>query len=178
MQSQERTEDPENPDFHPKVEDAVTCKASLGSGKGRQIGPGRQYRRLERNNRKGWGRRRGYHRPEEGLYGTQAGPLLFLALPCFSQLQLPTLSSGLGWAGLAEPGRQEGGVGMHWLRTCPDLVSVPCWETDLQLHLGWLYGLVSSTVPTCHKQCPAFSPSSQGRRDGAVAMGKLNRQDR
>lgn len=61
------------------------------------------------------------------------------------------LRAGLGWAGLAEPGRQEGGVGMHWLRTCPDLVLVPCWETDLQLHLGWLYGLVSSAVPICHK---------------------------
>lgn len=77
---------------------------------------------------------------------------MFLALPCFSQLQLPTLSSGLGWAGLAEPGRQEeGGVGMHWLRTCPDSVSVPCWETELQLHVGWLYRLVPSTVPICHK---------------------------
>lgn len=108
----------------------------------------------------------------EGLCSTQAGPLLFLALPCFSQLQLPTLSPGLGWAGLAEPGRQEGGVGMHWLRTCPDLVSVPCWETDLQLHLGG--SMVWFHLP----QCPRFSPSSQGKRDGAVAMGKFNRQDR
>lgn len=98
----------------------MTFGASLGSGKGRIVGPGGQHRSLRGNNRKGSGRRRGYPEPEEGLCSTQAGPLLFLALPCFSQLQLPTLSSGLGWAGLAEPGRQEGGVGMHWLRTCPD----------------------------------------------------------
>lgn len=147
--------------FHPKAEDAVTCKASLGSGKGRQIGPGRQHRRLQRNHRKGRGRRRGSG-PGEGLCSTQAGPLLFLALPCFSQLQLPTLSSGLGWAGLAEPGRQEGGVGMHWLRTCPDLVSVPGWKTDLQLHLGWLYGLVPSTEAICHTHSVLHSALAVG----------------
>lgn len=115
---------PEKPEvkgrFYPKAEEAMTCRVSLRSGKRRQAGPAGQHSCLRGNNRKGWSRRRGYPKPDEGLCSTQAGPLLFLALPCFSQLQLPTLSSGLGWVGLAEPGRQEGGVGMHWLRTCPD----------------------------------------------------------
>lgn len=41
--------------------------------------------------------------------GSQAAPLLFLALLPGSQLQLPTLSSGLGW--VHEPGRLSNGGG-------------------------------------------------------------------
>ena len=58
---------------------------------------------------------------------SQAAPLLFLALLPGSQLQLPTLSSGLGW--VHEPGRlsNRGGkeeVGMHWRKTCREIESL------------------------------------------------------
>lgn len=59
--------------------------------------------------------------------GSQAAPLLFLALLPGSQLQLPTLSSGLGW--VHEPGRLSNGggkeeVGMHWRKTCREIESL------------------------------------------------------